>query len=181
MADHVDVVARIKGELVAAGVDLSGPCGAFQITKRVAWELRQDGYGLVAKTPPQNNCQGYGVDVVMFQNGDCWDILINSETENISAWNKTGSQPPSAWRAPIDPGDTQPGPTPPTPTPDLAEVLRKLDELTTAVNLGLRLGEKTSALLSLVSEDMDMLVDRKPPVYKGKLFGMTVTLTPEVQ
>jgi hypothetical protein len=105
MADHVDVVARIKGELVAAGVDLSGPCGAFQIVKRVAWELRQDGYGLVAKTPSQNNCQGYGVDVVMFQNGDCWDILINSETENIPAWNKVSMPPsPSAWRAPIDPG-----------------------------------------------------------------------------
>jgi hypothetical protein len=43
---HVDVVARIKAELEARNVSLVGPCGAFQIVKRVAWELRGEGVRL---------------------------------------------------------------------------------------------------------------------------------------
>ncbi len=104
--DHTDVVAAVKANLVAQGVDLSGPCGAFQITGRVAFLLRGENWGLVAKTAGQNGCtvQGHGryaVDAVMLPDGTVVDMLINAETENIPAWQSTGPQPPSNWRAPF--------------------------------------------------------------------------------
>src|SRR6185436_18169417 len=45
--DHTDVVQAVKADLVARGVNISGPCGAFQITGRVAWILRNEGWGLL--------------------------------------------------------------------------------------------------------------------------------------
>ena len=32
----VELIASIKADLVARGVSLTGPCGAFEITKRLA-------------------------------------------------------------------------------------------------------------------------------------------------
>src|SRR5437773_305690 len=58
---HDDVVAAVKAELEARHVDLSGPCGAFAITKRVAWRLRNDGAGLLPKSGG-TNCEGYSTD-----------------------------------------------------------------------------------------------------------------------
>src|SRR5688572_15243198 len=48
-------VAAVKERLRADGVDLIGPCGAFAITKRVAWGLRATGAGLLSK-PYGNQC-----------------------------------------------------------------------------------------------------------------------------
>ena len=45
------VVAAVKADLVARGVDLSGDCGAFAITSRVAWTLRSRPTGCCL-TPP---------------------------------------------------------------------------------------------------------------------------------
>lgn len=180
MADHLETVARVKSKLLASGADLSGPCGAFQITKRVAWELRAEGYGLVDK-PSGNKCQGYSVDVLMLQNGEWWDILTDSGGTNGPAWNKgDGTIDPSRWRAPMDPGDVQPGPTPPTPSlsavppVDLAEVLRRLDVLT---------WQAAAIVPTVLGAIRSIPVPPAPafPAYKGKIFGMTITLTPEVQ
>jgi hypothetical protein len=113
--DHTDIVAAVKANLVAHGVDLSGPCGAFQITGRVAFFLVGENWGLIAKTPGQNGCsvQGHGrysVDAVMLPDGTVVDMLINSETENIPAWQHAGPQPPSNWRAPFTLDPEIPGP-----------------------------------------------------------------------
>lgn len=143
--DHAGTVAEVKAELVARGVNLLGPCGAFEITKRVAWRLRNLGYGIFSKEPGQNSClhepQGrFAVDVVILPNGQSFDILINSETENTPAWQPHGGAgSPASWRPAFDPGDTPlpiPVPTPvpvpvPTPVPvppstDLALVLMEL-------------------------------------------------------
>lgn len=121
MSSHDDVVQGIKDGLVAAGVDLSGPCGAFEITKRAAWAFKVEGAGLLAK-PNGNNCQGYSTDYVVYKTADGismdgYDILRDAGGANIPQWSgpETGMDP-DLWRAPIDPGDVVPG-APPTPTP----------------------------------------------------------------
>jgi len=107
-----DVIA-IKQELVLRGVNLSGPCGAFEITKRVAWKLRAEGVGLVAKDGG-NNCQGYSTDLVQYKDGSLWvDILGDGGGENKPMWITHTDTTPSVWRAAIDPGD----PIVPVPPP----------------------------------------------------------------
>lgn len=123
--EQVSVVVAVKQQLEAQGVDLSGPCGAFQITKRVAWRLRNEGAGLLAK-PAGNNCDGYSVDFITYPDGAGVDILGDSGTANRPNWDP--SEPPGAlvgrWRAPFDPdpviGIPVPIPAPPvvfTPPP----------------------------------------------------------------
>lgn len=108
MADHVEIVAAVKDELLARGVDLAGPCGAFQITSRVAWRVRDEGWGLIAKNPGQNGCTvdsgRYAVDALMMKaDGAVVDLLINSETENRPGWQLVGPSDPGLWRAPFNP------------------------------------------------------------------------------
>jgi hypothetical protein len=109
------VVAQVKADLVARGLDISGECGAFRIVLRVAWTLRGQGAGLVAK-PGGSNCQGYSTDLIQFS--DRWvDILGDAGGMNAPAWAEHADVTPSMWRAPFDPGDT-PAPAPiPQPTP----------------------------------------------------------------
>lgn len=80
------VVASVKDGLVARGVDLSGPCGAFQITKRVAWALRGTGAGLLEK-PSGNNCDARAVDIIVYADGHGYDILSDGGGANGPAWN----------------------------------------------------------------------------------------------
>jgi len=49
-SDHAQDVAFTKSMLLAQGVDLSGACGAFQITGRVAFRLKDHGFKLLKKT-----------------------------------------------------------------------------------------------------------------------------------
>ena len=126
----VAIVQQVKAELEAAGVDLSGPCGAFKITHRVGWRLRHQGWGFVAKRPEQNGCTinsgRYGVDVLAQQTGTCVDILINSETDNDPAWNLTGAIDPTTWRAPFEPPALSQPPQPPQPPIDVGQILTRL-------------------------------------------------------
>lgn len=106
------VVAEVKAELESRGVALSGPCGAFEITRRVAWRLRDRGAGLLTK-PSGNNCQGFAVDIVAFADGSIVDMLIDGGKTNGPTWNvKADKVDPSRWRTPADPGDA---PVPPIP------------------------------------------------------------------
>jgi hypothetical protein len=109
---QVEVVSAVKNDLVARGVSLVGPCGAFEITKRVAWVLKAQGIGLLSK-PQGNNCQGYSVDFLTRQDGSGLDILGDGGGDNTPTWHD--SEPPGAlsgrWREPFDPGDT-PAPPP---------------------------------------------------------------------
>lgn len=110
---QVELVQAVKNDLVARHVDISGPCGAFEITKRVAWILREQGYGLLDK-PSGNNCQGYSIDFLVTPALGGIDILGDAGGDNTPAWGE--SEPPGTFagrfRAPFDPGDT---PTPPPP------------------------------------------------------------------
>lgn len=174
------LVQQIKHDLEARGVDLSGPCGAFEITKRVAWALRDTGAGLVYKRRPQNGCyadgsmEGYGVDVVMWRNATYRDILVDSGGANEPNWPGPEPIDPGLWREPIDPGDT---PAPPTPPP-----LPPPNDLQRQFNL---LASRTDALAARI-EFLELQVrtlERRPwpyPAYRGRLFGFTIRSTPEV-
>ena len=95
-------VAAIKEQLQAQGVDLNGPCGAFAITKRVAWGLRGNGAGLLSK-PGGNNCEGFAVDIVAFQDR-AFDILSDGGGANGPSWNETGVDDLAGrWRPPVEP------------------------------------------------------------------------------
>jgi len=118
------LVESVKAELVARGVPLAGPCGAFEITKRVAWRLRATGAGLIAKNAGQTNCQLFGTDIVMYPDGRIVDILIGAgDGDGISGGNGPGwdtgkpAVDPSLYRPAIDPGDGVQVPTAGTPTP----------------------------------------------------------------
>lgn len=163
MAEHVDVVVAVKARLLAQGEDLSGPCGAFKITSRVALALReieqdaagQPVWGLIHSGG--NGCETHGdkfrADTIMKHDGSVVDILNRSESNNgdtsdpsaynIPTWSPTGPQDPGNWRAPFDPGDS-PVPIPPVPGPggcgcasELAALQQQIDTLKTE-NEGVR-------------------------------------------
>ena len=139
----IELVASIKADLVAKGVNLTGPCGAFEITSRVAWALRGEGFGLVAKNPGQNGCdangQRYAIDAIMLQDGQTFDVLVNAGgdedaqrqpipgTGNGPAFNVTGAAPRESWRAPFEvdrPIPDPPKPDPPKPDPPKPDPLK---------------------------------------------------------
>jgi len=95
-------VAAIKAELERQGVNLLGPCGAFAITKRVAWGLRARGAGLLSKAGG-NNCDGYATDIVAFPDR-AFDILSDGGNLNGPTWNETGVDDLAArWRPAVQP------------------------------------------------------------------------------
>lgn len=115
--DHTAVVAVVKQVLEDRGVDLSGPEGAFEITKRVAWMLRDDGAGLLAKSAG-NNAHGFAVDIIAYQTGGYVDCLIDAGGVNTPAWQMHSDLvDPSRWRPASDPGDVPAPPAPPVDPP----------------------------------------------------------------
>lgn len=132
MVNHLDTVVNMKRQLEAAHVDLTGPCGAFEITKRVAWALRGEGAGLLAK-PSGNNCDGFATDIVMYSgDGALVDILSDSGGGNGPTWTVTGElRPLDQWRAPFFtpiPGAVDPEPVPPPDTGGSDDAIAALDQ-----------------------------------------------------
>lgn len=82
-----EYVASVKARLQAAGVPLNGPCGAFAITKQVAWDLRHSGAGLLSK-PNGNNCDGYATDIIAYRDR-AFDILGDGGNANVPNWQPT--------------------------------------------------------------------------------------------
>jgi hypothetical protein len=151
----LDLVRSIKADLEARGVSLSGPCGAFEVTRRVAWALRSSGAGLHHKEPGQSHCEvngrRYGVDVVIWPDGRYVDVLGDAGGANTPTWQEHQGDA-RFYRPAIDPNDA-PGPTPPEPPrpppDDLRAVHAKLDALAADV----------ASLRALVQQ----LVDRPAP------------------
>jgi len=130
--DHAQTVVETKGTLVAQGTDLSGPCGAFAITKRVAWALKGEGAGVLSK-PSGNNCDGYAVDIIMYPDGRAFDILTDGGGTNGPTWGRIEPIDPTRYRAALDPGDGPPVVIPPSiPPVDLTPLLNRLLDLETA-------------------------------------------------
>lgn len=85
--NHLNIVKSVKADLVMRHVPLGGPCGAFEITKGVAWQLRGEGAGLLSK-PEGNNCQGYSTDIVCYPDGTIIDILFDAGGANSPTWDQ---------------------------------------------------------------------------------------------
>lgn len=163
--NNLNIVQQVVGELQARGVDTAGPCGAFQITKRVAWRLRDEDAGLLSK-PAGNNCEGYSVDVVAYRDGQIYDVLADAGNGNGPLWNDAGRVDPGRWRPAIDPVD-EPAKEPEKEPPpvETPEVLAAIGALTVKVDDVLKL--------------LQAVHDRKPPRYTApipetKFMGMTV-------
>lgn len=98
------LVACVKEDLVRRGFNLSGTCGAFEITLRVAWALRDRGAGLEVYSG--TSCNGYSHDIVFFSpSAESADILIGAGSTNTPAWQYHGPEPSllGNWRAPWNP------------------------------------------------------------------------------
>jgi len=151
LSNQAAVVLRVKVALESRGVNLRGQCGAFEITKRVAWELRAQGAGLLQKSTG-NNCVGYAVDIIAFQDGSYVDVLVDGGNANAPAWNVKPDRVDAArWRAAFDPGDAPPPPPPTTLGPGIKppvdpadELVAVIDEAATSILAGL--GELVTAL-----------------------------------
>lgn len=95
---QTELVAQVKAELVAAGANLSGPCGSFRITNEVAKRanllLLGKGAGNRAipqpdgscLTPEQSNQPGYADGYLIYPNGVGVDILGDAGGGNLPAW-----------------------------------------------------------------------------------------------
>ena len=169
--NHQDTVAAVKAALSAQGANLSGPCGAFAITKAVAWVLRSEGAGLLAK-PSGNNCEGYAVDIVMYPDGTIFDILVDGGGANTPQWGASAPVNPNGYRPAIDPGP-RPIPTPtPTPTPEPSPAPDLAGAIATIAVLNTKLDALSAAVAALAQ------AQTMPPSYSGNVFGFTVVLHP---
>jgi hypothetical protein len=98
------MVEFVLADLRARGISVLGDCGAFEVTKRVAWHFRNRGAGLEYK-PGGRRCEDRSIDIVLFNDGRSVDILIGGGVDNGPAWQVEhpyeGWQ--NYWRAPYNP------------------------------------------------------------------------------
>lgn len=154
------IVDTIKAQLEARGVDLRGPCGAFEITSRVAWEVRGEGWGLHAKESG-NQCQGYSVDVLIHPSGKYVDILQDAGGANGPSWQLHEGGDVTKWRPPfeVDTPPTPPPNPPPNPDPPALDLV---------------------AWLTRIEGKVDGLgAPHKHPRLRGRFLGVPLVLEPE--
>lgn len=142
--ENIRVVEEVRGDLVRRGIippgianpgDNESPCKVFEITKRVAWRLRDEGAGLLEKRSG-NNCLGYSMDWVVYQDGRGSDVAVGGiyngvATDTVPNWNLVVEEDHGRrWKAPFDPGDSAgpPSDDPPitVPSPSIEEQLNQI-------------------------------------------------------
>ena len=133
---ELELVLATKQRLLQQGHDLTGPCGAFAITSRVAWALRDDGGAGLLDKPTGNNCQGFAVDIICYPNGDIYDILGDAGGENRPTWNFAGTVDPPRYRPPFS-LDPVPNPPPVPSPPSTGVILEAIAEALTRAGQGL--------------------------------------------
>ena len=189
------LVENIKARLVAQGVDLSGPCGAFKVTLRVAWALRAQGFGLLAKGG--TNCGGFSTDAVILPDGTHYDVLTDAGGGNGPIWHLVTLEGtdlpykrPEDYRPAIDPLDGEtpdPAPVPiPQPPADLSVILDRLAALDAKMADQMTALEATviavvGDLESHVRAEAQAIRKKQDRRYAGntKAFGGRVELTPQ--
>lgn len=86
--ESAQFVREVRDKLYPNTGALNDRLKAFQITKHVAWYLRDLGYGLVrAKPGSENNADGYTCDVIAKSNGFHIDVLEDGEGEAKATWD----------------------------------------------------------------------------------------------
>lgn len=188
-----ETVETVKAYLEARGEDLSGPCGAFKITKRVAWALKDTGAGLLEKTSG-NNCEGYAADVICYPDGRTFDILEDGGGKNGPRWAQHLPHDPAVaarYRPAIDPGDVpdsgnqnkpDPGGNKPDPgTVDLSALLAQIQHIASRVDDIRAELVLTKAIAKAIHDKPDPVITWPPfPAYETPIrFIGTVTSTPK--
>lgn len=165
--NHKDLVAFTKSMLMAQGVDLSGPCGAFQITKRVAWALRGEGYGLLGgKTPGQNGCaengDKYAVDWLLKADGSGIDVLGDAGGQNAPDW-RPDSASATLFRPAFDPGDgpvVTPVDPPAPPVVDLEPLKAEIALLKARIDALVSIDDRQNLVISELQNEHEILAAR---------------------
>jgi hypothetical protein len=130
--DHTDLVAIAKAQVVnELHLDLdAAECNRWEVTRRVALMLKNDGAGLIAKSG--NNCRGFATDAIMYRDGTVVDVLgAGRDGPSTPHWLVQPSKRPiTDWRLPL-PLDDLPVPSG-TPEPaatqeDHDAILRRID------------------------------------------------------
>ncbi len=90
-AEHTDTVAQAKADLIAMGTDISGDCGAFAIVQLVVQRLAASGEAIgTSKKLTGRNCNGHSVQLVVYADGEFFDILQAAGNTNGPQWNFQG-------------------------------------------------------------------------------------------
>jgi hypothetical protein len=175
-ANHLDVVRAVKAELEAAGVNLSGACGAFRILNRVARRLQPE-FGLLRKAGgnravPQldGSClsgdetsdAGYATDYLIERTTFFgYDILGDGGGANTPQWpdepetdlemvrrNRANFAEPLAWgEAPSPPPSPPSAPPPPPPPPlDLTIAVMNLTKAALALKTAIESHESMAVM-----------------------------------
>ena len=98
--NHFTLIEQAKNELVALAEDLTGPCGAIKIIKRaMPWIQASDPAAGFLDKPTGNNCAGFAVDIVCYNDGIIYDVLIDAGGANTPAWSFAGTVDPGRYRA----------------------------------------------------------------------------------
>src|SRR5438552_1561403 len=89
-ADHRDVVAQAKRDVIAAGINPDAPaadeCARFAVTNAAARLLAGEGAGVLYK-PSGNNCRERAVDIIAYPSGRIIDVLGNgADGPNTPQW-----------------------------------------------------------------------------------------------
>jgi hypothetical protein len=101
--NHLNVVKAAR----ARYANKSGPERAHLVVNAVAWQLRDEGAGLFFK-PGGTQFKQRSLDVIIFKEGQTFDILRDAEGKAEPTWSRTeptGMGDPEKWRAPVDPDE----------------------------------------------------------------------------
>lgn len=106
-AAQTGLVQQVKNYVTAAGIYQTGTyCMSFEIVKRVAWALRDQGVGVLA-TFHTSQCNGFSADVIAYSDNSGVDILGAAPEEDRPIWlaGPPNNEAGVFWVAPSDPGD----------------------------------------------------------------------------
>jgi hypothetical protein len=159
--DHTQIVAAAKQQVIAVGINPDADeCNRFEVTKRVAAALRDEGAGLITK-PSGNNCQGFAVDAIMYRDGTVVDILGSGpEGPNTPHWLiQPNKRPTSDWAPP--PSTEVPKAEPPATVEDHDAILRRIEAHVEALRT------EVAALRELQLQDTEKIQQQIDQVVKN--------------
>ncbi len=83
--NHSDIVTSVINQIGPTQTTHTA-CDEFEITKNVAWQLKDEGAGLQKKTSG-TNCGGYSVDIIAYPDGTTYDVVSDLGTTWGPSWS----------------------------------------------------------------------------------------------
>ncbi len=121
-----EIVQKVRDKLFPGNQPLNDRVKAFEITKNVAWILRDRGWMLVrAKPGSLNNVEGCTGDIIAKDDGFHVDILEDGEGKAFAAWQEHHDQ---GEKDAIRPRVMAPIPMPPLPIDGIGPIPRPVPD-----------------------------------------------------